>query len=56
VIALHFLGNLTGETMGLSPDMYPFAVALTALVALALVVAWSPESLRGWRTPRPTAG
>lgn len=55
VIGLHFVGNLTGETMGFAPEMYPYVVAGTALVALAVVVGWSPRSLRGWGTDRPVA-
>ena len=55
VIGLHFVGNLTGETMGFAPEMYPYVVAGTALVALVVVVGWSPRSLRGWGTDRPVA-
>ena len=56
VIGLHFLGNLTGEIMGFSPELYPFVHLGTALVVLAIVVGWGPESLRGWNTPRPAVG
>lgn len=54
VIGLHFLGNLTGELMGFSAEMYPFVVAGTAAIAGVLVLVWGPRSLRGWDTPRPT--
>ncbi len=56
VIVLHFVGNLTGETMGFAPELYPFVHLGTALVALLLVVRWGPESLRGRGVPRPVAG
>jgi hypothetical protein len=56
VIVLHFVGNLTGETMGFTPELYPFVHLGTALVALVLVVGWGPGSLRGWGVPRPVAG
>ncbi|MFP8957609.1 CPBP family intramembrane glutamic endopeptidase [Natrialbaceae archaeon A-CW3] len=55
VIVLHFVGNLTGETMGFSPEMYPAVVLGTAALAAILVVGWSPESLRGWGTERPVS-
>ena len=55
LIAFHFAGNLTGETMGFSAELYPAVHLGTALVAAAVVVIWSPESLRGWGTPRPVA-
>ncbi|MCU4753306.1 CPBP family intramembrane metalloprotease [Halobacteria archaeon AArc-curdl1] len=53
VTVLHFLGNLTGETMGFAPELYPFVHVGTAIVALALVIRFGPESLRGRDTPRP---
>ncbi|MFA9426877.1 lysostaphin resistance A-like protein [Natronorubrum sp. A-ect3] len=53
VIGLHFAGNLTGETLGFSPELYPYAHLGTLLVAIVLVVGWSPASLRGWGQPRP---
>ncbi len=53
LIAFHFAGNLTGETMGFSAELYPAVHLGTALVAAAVVVIWSPGSLRGWDTPRP---
>ncbi|RQG94053.1 CPBP family intramembrane glutamic endopeptidase [Natrarchaeobius chitinivorans] len=53
VIALHFSGNLTGELMGFSPELYPIVHLGTALVAVVLVVGWGPRSLRGRDVPRP---
>ena len=55
VIGLHFLGNLTGETMGFSPEMYPFVHIGTLTVAVALVVLFGSNSLRGRGVPRPVA-
>ncbi|MFA9415410.1 lysostaphin resistance A-like protein [Natrinema sp. HArc-T2] len=55
VIGLHFVGNLTGETIGFSPELYPAVHLGTALVAIVLVVGWGPESLRGWGQPRPVS-
>ena len=56
IIVFHFVGNLTGETTGFSPELYPVVHLGTALIAVAVVVRWGPESLRGWGTPRPSAG
>jgi uncharacterized protein len=56
VIGLHFVGNLTGETMGFASEMYPAVHLGTALLAACLVVVWGPESLRGWDVPKPKAG
>ena len=53
VIALHFFGNLTGETMGFAGELYPFVHVGTAIVAFALVIWFGPSSLRGRDTPRP---
>ena len=55
LIAFHFAGNLTGETMGFSGEMYPYVHLGTALVAVLIVVGWGPESFRGWDTPKPIA-
>ncbi|WP_293032030.1 CPBP family intramembrane glutamic endopeptidase [Natronococcus sp.] len=56
VIGLHFVGNLTGETMGFASEMFPFVHLGTALVAVCLVVVWGPESLRGRDVSKPNAG
>ncbi|WP_241431321.1 CPBP family intramembrane glutamic endopeptidase [Natronococcus amylolyticus] len=56
VIGLHFVGNLTGETMGFASEMYPVVHLGTVLVAVCLVIVWGPKSLRGWGVPKPTAG
>jgi len=53
VIAFHFLGNLTGETMGFAPELYPFVHIGTAIVALALVIWFGPGSLRGRDMAQP---
>ena len=55
VIGFHFFGNLTGELLGFSPELYPFSVVGIAVVAAVLIVGWSPESLRGWGTSRPAS-
>jgi uncharacterized protein len=53
LIAFHFAGNLTGETIGFSGEMYPYVHLGTTVVAVLIVVRWGPESLRGWDEPRP---
>ncbi|WP_254529595.1 hypothetical protein [Natrinema gelatinilyticum] len=53
VIAFHFVGNLTGETIGFSPELYPFVHVGMVLAVIVVVVGWSPSSLRGWGRPRP---
>lgn len=54
-ICFHGFGNLRGEIVGFTPEMYPFVVSGTVLVSILLVAGWSPNSLRGWGTPRPEA-
>ena len=56
LIAFHFAGNLTGETMGFSPELYPFVHLGTAFIAVGIVLRWGPESFRGWGVPRPVVG
>ncbi|UOY10108.1 CPBP family intramembrane glutamic endopeptidase [Methanonatronarchaeum sp. AMET6-2] len=46
VVGLHFMGNLTGETMGFSPEMYPFSVIGTLIIALIIIIYWGSKSLR----------
>ncbi len=53
VIVFHFLGNLTGETMGFAPDLYPYVHIGTAIVALTLVIWFGSDSLRGQDVPQP---
>ncbi|MFP9190929.1 CPBP family intramembrane glutamic endopeptidase [Natrialbaceae archaeon A-CW1-1] len=53
LIAFHFAGNLTGETMGFSGEMYPYVHLGTTVVAVLIIVRWGLESLRGWDEPRP---
>ncbi|MFP9059448.1 type II CAAX prenyl endopeptidase Rce1 family protein [Natrialbaceae archaeon A-chndr2] len=53
VIVFHFLGNLTGETMGFAPELYPFAHVGTVIVALTVVLWFGADSLRGRDTARP---
>ncbi len=53
IIAFHFFGNLTGETMGFAAELYPFVTPGTVIVAVALVLWFGPKSLRGRDTPRP---
>ncbi|TYL36899.1 CPBP family intramembrane metalloprotease domain-containing protein [Natronococcus pandeyae] len=53
VIVFHFLGNLTGETIGFAPELYPVVHIGTAIVALALVIWFGSGSLRGRDMPQP---
>lgn len=53
VLLFHAFGNLTGELMGFSPEMYPFILSGYVVVAVLLVAVWSPGSLRGWGTAGP---
>ncbi|MEF8771461.1 hypothetical protein [Halodesulfurarchaeum sp.] len=55
VLLFHAFGNLTGELMGFVPEMYPFILSGYAVVAVILVVGWSPGSLRGWDVQSPPA-
>ena len=55
VLLFHAFGNLTGELMGFVPEMYPFILSGYALVAVILVIGWSPGSLRGWDVQSPQA-
>ncbi|KAB1194844.1 CPBP family intramembrane metalloprotease [Haloferax sp. MBLA0076] len=40
VLLFHGLMNLTGEFLGLAPEMFPFLLVGTALAAMAVVVSW----------------
>jgi membrane protease YdiL (CAAX protease family) len=40
VIVIHGMLNLTGELLGLAPEMFPFQLLFLALVGAALVVSW----------------
>lgn len=53
VILFHFMGNLTGEMMGFAAELYPMVHIGTALIAVALVLLFGPDSLRGRDEPRP---
>lgn len=53
IIVFHFLGNLTGETMGFAAGLHPYATVGTVVVALGLIAWFGPRSLRGWGVPRP---
>jgi len=53
IILFHFLGNLTGETMGFASELYPFVHIGTAIVAVVLVIWFGPKSLRGRDVPQP---
>lgn len=46
IIGLHFMGNLTGETMGFTPEMYPFTVIGTLIITITIIIIWKPKSLR----------
>lgn len=46
VLVFHGMMNLTGELLGMSPAMYPFAVVGHAVAAGVLVLSWR----RGPRT------
>jgi membrane protease YdiL (CAAX protease family) len=53
VLLFHGLMNLTGELLGLAPELFPFQLPFIALVAVALVVSWQ----RGTETrPKDVAG
>jgi len=53
VIILHFFGNLTGETMGFTAELYPYVHIGTASIVLVVVLWFGPTSLCGRDTPRP---
>jgi hypothetical protein len=36
--------NLTGEVLGLAPEMFPFQLLFLALVGGALVVSWQRDT------------
>jgi hypothetical protein len=39
-IVFHFAGNLTGEVIGLVPDLYAYSFVGTVLVAAVVTVRW----------------
>lgn len=47
VIVLHFVGNLTGETVEFASELYPFVHLGTALVAILLVAGGAPDRSAG---------
>lgn len=54
VLLFHAFGNMTGELMGFSPEMYPFILSGYTLVVVILLVGWGPVSLRGWGVQLPS--
>ena len=53
ILVIHGMMNLTGELLGLAPELFPFQLPFLVLVAAALVVSWQ----RGTDTrPRDVAG
>ena len=51
VIGIHGTLNLTGELLGLAPEMFPFQLPFLALVGAALLVSWQRDT-----DTRPTDG
>lgn len=47
VVLFHAMMNLTGEFLGLAPEMFPFMLLGNLLVAAMLVVTWRRGSYRG---------
>lgn len=47
VVLFHAMMNLTGEFLGLAPEMFPFMLLGNLLVAAVLVVTWRRGSSRG---------
>lgn len=50
VLLFHGVGNMTGEIMGFSPEMYPFIVSGYVVAAVLIVAVWSPATLKGWKS------
>lgn len=48
VLLFHGFGNLTGEIIGFTPEMYPFIVSGYLVAAVLIVAIWSPGTLKGW--------
>jgi len=40
VVVIHGMLNLTGEVLGLAPEMFPFQLLFLVVVGAALVVSW----------------
>jgi len=40
ILVIHGMMNLTGELLGLAPELFPFQLPFLVLVAAALVVSW----------------
>ena len=53
-IAFHFAGTITGEVIGLVPELYAYSFVGTVLVAAIVTVRWGAETLR--RGDRPVPG
>jgi uncharacterized membrane protein YbaN (DUF454 family) len=53
ILVIHGMMNLTGEILGLAPELFPFQLPFLVLVAAALIVSWQ----RGTDTrPKDVAG
>ncbi len=46
ILVFHGMMNLTGEVLGISPDMYPFIISGHALAAGVLVTSWRRQGPR----------
>ena len=51
VVAFHFSGNLAGELVGLTPALYGYGFAATAVAALFVTVWWGADTLRRGEEP-----
>jgi len=40
ILVIHGMMNLTGELLGLAPELFPFQLPFLVLIAAALVVNW----------------
>lgn len=54
VLVFHGMMNLTGELLGITPEMYPFVLWGHALAAAAVPVSWLRGGAGGRAARRPT--
>ncbi|MDX1748512.1 MAG: CPBP family intramembrane glutamic endopeptidase [Halobacteriales archaeon] len=48
ILVIHGMMNLTGELLGLAPEMFPFQLPFLVVIAVVLVVSWRRDT-----SPRP---